>query len=236
MNTVQTPCYQEEAFENLQEILSSANQTIRVKKGNFLFQEGMDANELYLIRSGRIQISKINPDGKELTFRICGEGEIVGELTLFSEDPKYLLTAKVMEDAELASINRDYLEAQLIMNSRLTLEFMRWMSNHFRKTHTKFRDLILHGKKGAMYSTLIRLCNTYGIHKDDGTIVIDLPLKNQELANFCGTSRESINRMLSALRAEGIVSLVNGRIAVHDIGYLKKEINCESCPEQVCRI
>ena len=55
--------------------------------------------------------------------------------------------------------------------------------------------------KGALYSTLIRMTNSYGVLKENG-ILIDLPLTNQELANFCATSRESVNRMLNELKSK----------------------------------
>ncbi len=43
------------------------------------------------------------------------------------------------------------------------------------------------------------MTNSYGVLKENG-ILIDLPLTNQELANFCATSRESVNRMLNELK------------------------------------
>ncbi len=43
------------------------------------------------------------------------------------------------------------------------------------------------------------MTNSYGVLKENG-ILIDLPLTNQELANFCATSRESVNRMLNDLK------------------------------------
>src|SRR5690606_8298274 len=118
-------------------------------------QEGKEAKELYLVRSGRIQISKITPDGLELALRICSKNDIVGELTLFTDQAKYLLTAKVLDDGEVAVINKDDLEKKLFSNSALAFEFMKWMSDHFRRTQTKIRDLVLHGKRGALFSTLI---------------------------------------------------------------------------------
>jgi len=223
-------------FVHLKELLRSANHIQKIKKGTFLFQEGMVANELYLILSGKIQMSKMSQDGKEMCFRICSAGEIIGELTLFTNEPKYLLNAKVMEDGEVAVIKKDYLEEQLLLNPTLTFEYMQWLSNHARRTQTKFRDLILLGKKGALYSTLIRMCNSYGIRLKDGSILIDLPLKNQDLANFCGTTRESVNRMLNALKQEGILSIHKGKITIHNLDYLKQEVQCENCPVEICRI
>ena len=169
---------------------------MQVNRSQYIFQEGVEAKELYIIHSGKVQISKISADGQELTLRICSQNDIIGELTLFTENAKYLLNAKVLERAEIGVIKRDALEKALLEKPALAFEFMKWVSEHLRRMQTKFRDLVLHGKKGALYSTLIRMTNSYGILKEDG-ILIDLPLTNQELANFCATSRESVNRMLN---------------------------------------
>ena len=92
-----------------------------------------------------------------------------------------------------------------------------------RKQHSKFRDLLLYGKKGALYSTLIRLSNSYGQEIDEG-ILITVPLTNQELANYSATARESLNRMLGELRRENIIEMRDGLILIKDIDFLKKEI------------
>ncbi|WP_174730816.1 Crp/Fnr family transcriptional regulator [Mesobacillus harenae] len=219
----------------IKELLQFADRTLHVQKGSFIFQEGMEATELYLIVSGKVQISKVTQDGRELALRICGQNDICGELTLFTESPKYLLSALVLEDAEVVAIKKDLIEREIFQNPALAFEFMKWMSDHFRKTQTKFRDLVLNGKKGALFSTIIRMTNSYGIIKH-GDILIDLPLTNQELANFCGTSRESTNRILNDLKREGIISVKKGKIMVHDLNYLKKEIDCENCPAIYCSI
>lgn len=219
----------------IKELLRFADRTIQTKKGTFLFQEGMDAEELYLVLSGKIQISKITTDGRELSLRICSQNDLCGELTLFADSPKYLLSALVLEEGEVAAIKKDVIEKEIFQNSALAFEFMKWMSDHFRKTQTKFRDLVLNGKKGALYSTLIRMTNSYGQKKPDG-ILIDLPLTNQELANFCGTSRESTNRILNELKREKIISIRNGNIFIHNLQYLKDEIGCENCPAVYCSI
>lgn len=219
----------------LTELLMTVHHKIKIEKGSFLFQEGSEANELYIVLSGKVQIGKIVPDGRELTVRMCSEGDLAGELSLFSPSPKYMLNAKVTESGEAAVIYKDKLEEQLSKNNKLALELMKWMSLQHRKTQTKFRDLILHGKKGALYSTLIRLSNSYGVKSRDG-IIIDVPMTNQELANFCGTSREVVNRLLSELRKVNAISIHKGIITILDLDYLKMEIDCENCPVDICNI
>lgn len=219
----------------IKELLRFGDRKFKAERGSYLHQEGMNAEELYIILSGKVQISKITSDGRELSLRICGANDICGELTLFTEKPKYLLSAKVLEEAEVVAIRKDVLESEIFQDSTLAFEFMKWMSDHFRKTQTKFRDLVLNGKRGALFSTLIRMSNSYGVQQKDG-ILIDLPLTNQELANFCGTSRESTNRILSELKRDKIISIKRGKISILNLQYLKDEIGCENCPAVYCSI
>ncbi|MGD6965328.1 Crp/Fnr family transcriptional regulator [Rossellomorea vietnamensis] len=219
----------------IESLFTSQASLKKVEKGRYLFQEGETAHELYLVKSGKVQIGKVIPDGRELSMRICSNGDVIGELTLFCDESTYMLNAKVMEDSEIYILSKQIFEENLSNKPQLTVEWLKWVQLQSRKNQTKFRDLILHGKKGALYSTLIRLTNSYGKPVDEG-ILIDYPMTNQELANFCGTSREVVNRMLSELRKEKIVIVDKNKIIVHDLDYLKKEIDCENCPINVCTI
>lgn len=221
--------------KELASLLSSIEYKVKLEKSNFLFQQGEEVNELYIILSGRIQIGKMSADGRELSLRIATSGDIVGELALYTDDVKYLLNAKAMEETEVGVIKKKKLEETLLENHDLSIEFIKLMSQTLRRDQTKFRDLVLHGKKGALFSTLIRLSNSYGVKEKDG-ISIQTVMTNQELANFCGTSRESVNRMLNDLKRKEIISMENNQIKIHDLQYLKDEINCENCPIVLCSI
>ncbi|WP_369795781.1 helix-turn-helix domain-containing protein, partial [Anoxybacillus sp. KU2-6(11)] len=90
-------------------------------------------------------------------------------------------------------------------------------------------------KKGALYSTLIRLANSYGVETEDG-MLIDFPMTNQELANFCGSAREVVSRLLKELKERGVISATKGKITIHDVQFLKDEIRCEGCPIDICNM
>ncbi|MGE7764100.1 Crp/Fnr family transcriptional regulator [Peribacillus sp. NPDC096540] len=211
------------------------HQVKRIEKGCFLFQENTLTSDLYYILKGKVEVSKVVPDGRELTMRICSENDLVGETVLFSQNPKYMMNAKMLEDGAVAVISKELLEEKIASDSHLAVEMMTWLSAQNRKNQAKFRDMLLHGKKGAFYSTLIRLSNSYGTEVEGG-IAINLPFTNQELANFCGTSREVVNRMLSQLRKNNVISIKKGRIKILNLEYLKQEIDCENCPIEICTI
>lgn len=206
-----------------------------ITKGTYLFQEGDVSDQIYLIRSGKVKIGKITPDGRELTFRICKPGEIISEIALFRPPAPHYVHALMLEHGSLLVFRKEDVEEQLLLKPNFSAEFIKIMELQRQRTQSKFRDLILHGKKGALYSTLIRLTNSYGIEKADG-ILIDLVLTNQELANFCGMAREVVNRLLSEMKREGIISMEQGKIVIHDLKFLKDTIHCENCPPEICNI
>ncbi len=215
--------------------LNSIAVDVHYSKDTMLYIDGDKAENLYFIRSGSVKISKTTLEGKELTLYICKPGEMIGELALFQSHITYTSTAEMLEAGIVGIISRMALEDLLTKNSRLAVEFMKWMGIAYRRNQSKFRDLMLLGKHGALYSTLVRMTNTYGLKVKDG-ILIDLTLTNKDLANFIGTTRESVNRMLNELRKNEVISIDNGLITVHNITFLKEFLECDGCPEDICRI
>ena len=209
---------------------------IKVGKDSKIFLEGERAEEVFYIKSGAIQISQETESGKELTMRICGPDSIIGENSLFCHLTYNSMTAKALEPSTLYVLSRKSMEHLLTEQPMMMVEYMKWLQIENYKHQSRLRDLVLNGKKGALFSTLIRLTNTYGKPLDDGAIVIDFPFTNLEIANLCGTSREMINRMLNDLKKHHILSFDKGYITIHDLKFLKDEISCENCPLQICRI
>lgn len=192
---------------------------VMLHDGEYLFHEGDTARYFYIVRS----------------LRLASRGSLIGELPLYEKDPVYIFNAVAQSAAEVYAIEFPVLQSYLEKKPALAINLLKIMGAHMRKQHSKFRDLLLYGKKGALYSTLIRLANSYG-KETDGGILISVPLTNQELANYSATARESLNRMLSELRKNGIIEYRGHLIFIKDIDYLKDAIQCENCGREICNI
>lgn len=224
-----------ELSPELKELLTIQHTIKEFEKDAYLFQEGDTISGIYLVQSGKVQIGKVTPDGRELTLRICGPNQLVGEITLFSPSSKYMLDAKALEIVICIRITAEAIEEALLTKPAIAITLLKWMGLNHQKTQTRFRDLLLHGKRGALYSTLIRMSNSYGVKQPKG-ILIDQIFTNQELANFCGMTREVVNRLLGEMKKDGHISMVEGKIMIHNLAHLKSEIKCEDCPIAFCRI
>ena len=208
---------------------------ITLQSGEYLFHEGDPAQYFYFVRSGQIFIMKYAESGRVLSLRLATKGSIIGELPLYEENPVYIFNAVAQIPSEVYAIEFPTLHSYLEKKPSLAISLLKIIGQHMRKQHSKFRDLLLYGKKGALYSTLIRLSNSYGQKFNDG-ILISVPLTNQELANYSATARESLNRMLGELRRQNVIEMRNGLIFIKDIDFLKREIQCENCGKEICNI
>ena len=208
---------------------------IMLHDGEYLFHEGDPAKYFYLVRSGQIFIMKYASSGRVLALRLATHGSIIGELPLYEEKPTYIFNAVAQSASEVYAIEFPVLHSYLEKKPLLAINLLKVIGVHMRKQHSKFRDLVLYGKKGALYSTLIRLSNSYG-KAVDGGILISVPLTNQELANYSATARESLNRMLSELRKLDVIENRGHLIFIKNLQYLKDEIQCENCGKEICNI
>lgn len=209
---------------------------LKIDKDQPVFLEGESAEDVYLIKTGTVRISKDTESGKILTLRITGDETFIGETSIFCDTLYHSVSANAVEPTHLLVLPRVTLEKYLSECSSLMMEWIQIMQMHNLKNETRFRDLLLHGKKGALFSTLIRLTNTYGVKQEDGKILIDYAMTNQELANFCATSREVVNRILNDLKKKEVLSLEKGIITIHDLQFLRIEVECDNCPLDICRI
>ena len=212
-------------------------EVVHVHKGDYLFNEGDPAEHFFVVKEGIISIKKFVSTGHVLALRLVSAGSIIGELPLYGDEDssEYIFNAIAKTDAEVYAIRYEVLEQYLEEQPKLAIGLLKIVSEHMRKQHSKYRDLILYGKKGAFYSTLVRLVNSYGVQRPDG-IYISVALTNQELAEFCATSRESLNRMVSELRRAGVVSYEKHHLVIHDMDYITNDINCEGCDKSICNI
>lgn len=205
-----------------------------IEKGSVLFWEGDAAEKLIFVRRGRIRITKTSDSGRHITLYLLQKGDLYGQPDPF-QNPLHAFNAEVLEDGEIGVMQMADLEVLLWQHGDLAIEFVKWMGLMHRMTQTKFRDLMLYGKSGALCSLLIRLCNSNGTQEEEGTR-ISLRVNHTEMADMIGATRECVNRMLSELRKDGIIAVKDGHLVVKDIDYLRGVCRCENCPKEICRM
>ncbi len=116
------------------------------KKGEFLFREKDDTKGLYLINSGKIEISKVTPDGWKQTLAVLRDGHFLGELSII-EKRLHEATAIALENTEVFLIDKIDFEKLEKEDIALTLKLMKKLvlvlSKNLRRMNEKFLNSLI---------------------------------------------------------------------------------------------
>ncbi|WP_053598937.1 Crp/Fnr family transcriptional regulator [Bacillus sp. FJAT-18017] len=205
----------------------------KYKAGTALFGERDPVENIYIIQKGSVAIGRVHLRGKEFILKILNQKEIVVEYQIFNPSCHYHFSAKALTDCELLVIRREQFEDFINNDPFAMTALVSWMSTRYLKAQMKCQDLIMNGKKGGLYSILIRLANSYGVDTEDG-ILIDLPLTHQELANLTYGTREVIQRSLKELRDMDVIGYDQQKFTIKDLTYLRQEVDCQNCGFEIC--
>ncbi|MGI6096843.1 MAG: Crp/Fnr family transcriptional regulator [Dethiobacteria bacterium] len=175
------------------------------KRGEMIFAEGDAGEAIFILKQGRIKLTKVNPDGKEQILHFVEPGGIFAEVVLFDAGP-YPATAEVIEDARVGMLLNSDLEGLVCKSPKIALQMLRLMSRRLRAAQRTIRDLALHDTYSRLAGVLLRYARKDGIRRAEG-IELELFLTRQELANFIGTTRETVARILSKFQADGSVKI-----------------------------
>lgn len=213
----------------------ASERIIQIKEDTILFQEKDPVDYIYLLMSGNLALGRHHIKGKEFILKILKDEEIIIEYQLFKDDPTYHFYVKTLTDCELLKIKKDQFEDYLMNDKKLLASMTSWLSTRYLKAQMKCQDLIINGKKGGLYSMLIRLANSYGVRTEEG-VLIDLVLTHQELANLTFGTREVVQRLLKELREDDIISYDHQKFTIKNMGHLKREVDCQHCPIEICGV
>jgi CRP-like cAMP-binding protein len=197
--------------EELDEILRFSSER-RVRRGQTIFQRGDNGSSLMAVLRGRIRISSVSGDGKEVTLNVINPGEIFGEIALLDGEPRSA-DATAIEDTLLLVVERRHFLPFLRQNEDLFPRLLAVLCSRLRRTSTALEEIALFDLPVRLARVLLKLADDYGRPNSAGTR-IDLKLSQRELSNLVASSRESVNKQLRAWRENGTLDLEAGFIVL----------------------
>lgn len=204
------------------------------KKDSIVCWEGEMNDKLFYVKQGGVKLSKLTKKGSPLLMFLYFKGDLFGEFDVGEAFPSSY-SIETMEDSIIGFLSKNQLEELMKKDGAFALEIMRWQALMRKQTETKLRDLLLFGKPGALASTLLRLVAMEGEQAGETYRLAKRP-SDGEFGQLIGAPRETVNRMFSQWKKEGVISMTAKEIIIHDAQYLRDLCHCEGCPAGVCRI
>lgn len=176
------------------------------RKKQRIFSEGNHPIRLYCVQKGKVKIFKTNDEGKELIIRIVNEGEFFGYTAMF-ENSVYKESADALEDSEIATIPRNEFEELLHSHPEVSRKFIKLLASDITEKEEQLLQIAYNSLRRKVANALLSVYKTY--HSDG-----DIYLSRENLAALAGTATESLIRTLTSFKAEHLIDIKEGKIAI----------------------
>jgi CRP/FNR family cyclic AMP-dependent transcriptional regulator len=189
-------------------------------KDRIILIEEEAGNTLFLIQKGRVKVSRISDDGREVILSILEPGDFFGELSLIDGKARSA-SVTAIEDSEVLMLRRGDFLGLLADYPQISISLMKELAGRIRKSDTQIKSLSLQDAMGRVASSLIMLAEDHGRSRKNEVVIPKIPLQ-QDLANMAGTSRETISRVFRYLEDEQLIKRTGRKITIPDFNRFKK--------------
>jgi CRP/FNR family transcriptional regulator len=194
---------------------------VQYKKGQNIFYEGTRPMGLYCMNAGKVKVFKNNVQGKEYIIYIAKPGDFLGYRALLGEE-FYAASATVLEDAKICFIPKDHFFDVLQKNPVFMRKVVKAICAEMGIMEEKMAELAHKSVRERLAANLIMLKETYGM-EGEGSSLIDLALSREDLASIVGTATETVIRLLSEFKSDGLISFEGKKIRILEPRKLAKQ-------------
>lgn len=179
-----------------------------------IYLPGDRAQGVHFLTSGRIKVSKVTRDGKELTLAYRTEGDFFGEPCLLDGGPREEM-AEAMDASVTVEVDRDLLDQLLQANGTAAYKFARALILRRKDLETRVEQLIFKDVGSKLAELLLNLGHEHGIADERG-LVVGLKITHQEMANLIGSTRETVSLTLSQFKRKGLIQTEGRKVILAD--------------------
>jgi CRP/FNR family transcriptional regulator, cyclic AMP receptor protein len=173
----------------------------RYQSGERLFGRGDDGARLFLVIEGRVRLSVVTEDGREIAFRQAGPGDVIGEIAVLDGGPR-TADATALSAAHVMLLERSDIMALMRAEPEIGLSAVAFLCKRMRDTSAQLEMIALLSIEQRLARFLLAMSRD-STADAKGRVRISLGMSQTELALLLGASRPKVNLAIGSLEAQG---------------------------------
>jgi CRP/FNR family transcriptional regulator, cyclic AMP receptor protein len=180
-------------------------------KGERIFNEGDESGHFYIIKSGKVRTYKLSPDGKELTLSILKKGDLFGELSVVSDDPREVF-AEAFEDSYVCKMSTDNYQTIKDKMNQFSVKIQNKIWQNRKEIEGRLEDIIFLNVEDRLRKLLNYLAKNFGKSIDQNETLIDIKLTHQNIADLLGIYRQTASAIIGKFQDEQLLRIHHKKI------------------------
>ena len=207
----QVPLFAGLEDEDLESLISVASRRKFPKDGVIFFEHDV-GDALFMIFSGRVKVTILSDDGREIILAMLSDSDFFGEMSLLDNEPRSATAIALQETEMVVFHQRDFLSI-VEKRPRVLINLLSVLSSRLRKANQQIGNLALHDVYGRVARILLEMASEDGTRQADGRVTFRRPT-HQEIANMIGATRETVSRMISDLNRQGYIEISGKNVII----------------------
>lgn len=171
---------------------------------------------IYLLCTGRVKVSRVSEQGREVTLYLIEGNQVFGETGLIAENQPYELMAETLEDSLVAVFRRSDIIAALLESPKAAGEMLKLVSERRSQAESAVADLVFLDVPKRLAKLLLKLYDAHGSKAARQGTLIKAKFTHQELANMIGSTRETTTLILNDFKRQGSIDFTGRKIVVRN--------------------
>ncbi|MCB2168964.1 MAG: Crp/Fnr family transcriptional regulator [Deltaproteobacteria bacterium] len=187
---------------------------IKLEPKNILFHQGDPAKNCFLVNRGRLKLTKLNEQGKEVILRYIVPGELTAA-TAVLKNWAYPVTAEAIEETDVIVWDKPAMMQLMRRYPDIAINLLGIILERIDDVQNRYLEVCTEHVDQRIARSLLRLMRRAGSKTPEG-IHIDIPLSRQNIADYSGTTLYTVSRTLSAWEKKGWIQSGREQIIVTD--------------------
>ncbi len=202
-------------------ILDNESSQLQLSSGDCLFEQGDNADNIYLINRGKITLYRLMPNGEQKVFKVFMAGGVIAEMAVFMQPRNYPMSAHVDQETSLTCYSYQSFKKLFIANPELTMQVISFVTNRVGQL---MNSLDMLTQVNANQRLVMHFADIYSKQKRRGNR-FTLPNTKKVLASQLGITPETLSRLFKKLKFNGLIKESGACITVPDFNGLCKEVD-----------
>lgn len=187
----------------------------------------VETTQVHLMLRGRAKVSYLTRDGKQPILYFVNPDELVGEQTIFHgrQSNDYVET---IESSVVATMPSRLMRDLVLAEPTFSTSLLELISRRRAQSENRTRQLLFLTNRERLTHLLLDLAAEYG-SEVDGQLELNIKLSHQDLANYIGSTRETVTVVLGKMQLDGLLTVKRRRIALLDAATLAASVDRQVC-------
>ncbi|MDH4981903.1 Crp/Fnr family transcriptional regulator [Hyphomicrobium sp. D-2] len=197
--------------EAIRHTIAGEMRAIGFNAGQTIFGRGDPGTEMYLVVSGRVRISILSPEGRELSFAHASTGAVFGEIAMLDGGLR-TADATAVDAVNVLCLSKPAFKRLLETHPRVAEAVIRFLCGRIRDADQQLEAIALYPIEGRLARFFLATAKAAAPDDTEGQIAVDISMSQSELALLVGASRPKVNAALALLEASGAIVRSGTRI------------------------